>query len=85
MSSAPDTTTKEYEPHSDEYDDDEAARHTEEFLANLMYQSTVEDGYASAGDDTVHVTANMVSEVDLWFTAAASEQPAHAPPARTSA
>jgi hypothetical protein len=48
MSSAPVTTTNEYEPRSDEYDEDEAARHIEEFLANLMYQSTVEDGYVSA-------------------------------------
>jgi hypothetical protein len=85
MSSAPDTTTEEYEPHSDEYDEDEAARHTEEFLANLMYQSTVEDGYVSAGDDTVHVTANMVSGDDLWFTSVELEQPAQAPPALTSA
>jgi hypothetical protein len=63
MSSAPDTT--KYEPHSDEYDEEEVAQQTEEFLASLLYQSTVEDEYVSTGDDTVHITANMVTNDDL--------------------
>ncbi len=82
MSSAPDTTN--YELHSDEYDEEEAARHTEEFLANLLYQSTVEDGYVSAGDDTVHITANMVTNDDLWFTSEESELSSQQPPALTT-
>ena len=82
MSSAPDTNNNE--PHPDEYDEEEAAIHTEEFLANLLYESTVEDGYVSAGDDTVHITANMVTDDDLWFTSEESELPSQQPLALTT-
>ena len=82
MSSAP--NTNKYEPNSDEYDEEEAATHTEEFLANLLYESNVEDGYVSAGDDIVHITANMVTDDDLWFTSEESELPPQQPPALTT-
>ncbi len=79
MSSAP--ATNKNEPNSDEYDEEEAAIHTEEFLANLLYEANVEDGYVSAGDGTVHITANMVTNDDLWFTSEDSELPSQQPPA----
>ena len=82
VSSAP--ATNKYEPNSDEYDEEEAAIHTEEFLANLLYESNVEDGYVSAGDNTVHITANMVTDDDLWFTSEESELSPQPPPALTT-
>jgi hypothetical protein len=67
MSSAP-TTQDTFSSPEDVYEKD-AARHTEEFLANLVYNShdNEHDGYSSQNDDPVHVTANMMENDDLWI------------------
>ena len=68
MSSAPannitdDSNDDRQPPDYDEYED--AARHTEEFLASFMHDS--DDGY---DDEPVRITANMMSSTDddMWI------------------
>ena len=66
-SSAPDPQTTSTSP--DPYDDEEAARQTEEFLASLMQETYAreDDGYLSPDDEPVRVFANMLTDDDLWI------------------
>ena len=66
MSSAPATTNL------DTVCDDEeeaAAQHTEAFLASLMFEDNTgtDDGYTSSGEGPVQITANMMSNDELWL------------------
>ena len=66
MSSAPANTT--HESTCDEYDD-AVDQHTEAFLASCMYDATTDTdyGYSSSGDGPVRITANMMSDDDVWL------------------
>lgn len=70
MSSAP-TQQDISSPPEDVYDDD-AARQTEEFLANLAHEAQTydDDGYLS--DTPIHITANMMENDDIWILSTAS-------------
>jgi hypothetical protein len=65
MSSAPANSI----PAPDRDDYQEAADlHTEAFLANLMLKVlNGNDGYTSADEDPVQITANMMANDDLWL------------------
>ncbi len=69
MSSAP-TPHNISSPPEDVYDDD-AARHTEEFLANMAQEAQcyAADGYLS--DSPIHITANMMENDDIWILSTA--------------
>jgi hypothetical protein len=69
VSSAPSTTAHEYDADYDDDDASEAARHTEEFLASLMYAANAEeDGYISPGHGPVQINAHMMNDADsLWM------------------
>jgi hypothetical protein len=66
-SSAPDPQTTSYSP--DLYEDEEATRQTEEFLASLMRETYAreDDGYLSSDDEPVRVFAKMITNDDLWI------------------
>jgi hypothetical protein len=76
MSSAPannltDDPTDDLPPDYDEYED--AARHTEKFLASFMHNS--DDCY---DDEPVHITANMMSNDEMRLL---SSEPDNSSPA----
>jgi hypothetical protein len=51
-------------------DKDEASKHTEAFLANLMYEiggTDTDGGYTSSGDGPIRITANMMYNDDVWL------------------
>jgi hypothetical protein len=69
MSSAPANTTPTPEENVDD-DEDEASKHTEAFLANLMHEiggTDTDDGYTSSGDGPIRITANMMYDDDVWL------------------
>jgi hypothetical protein len=66
MSSAPANTT--HDSTCDEYEDT-VDQQTEAFLASCMYDTTTDTdyGYTSSGDGPVRITANMLSDDDVWL------------------
>jgi hypothetical protein len=66
MSSAPANTT--HDSTCDDYEE-AADQQTEAFLASCMYDTTTDtdDGYTSSGDGPVQITANMLSDDDVWL------------------
>ena len=67
MSSAQANTTPEVTFDDNE---DEASKHTEAFLANLMHEiggTDTDDGYTSSGDGPIRITANMMYDDDVWL------------------
>jgi hypothetical protein len=66
MSSAPAITNLETVCDDEE---EAAAQHTEAFLASLMVEdrTVTDDGYTSSGEGPVHITANMMTNDELWL------------------
>ncbi len=80
MSSAPANTT--HDSTCDEYEDI-VDQQTEAFLAGCMYDTTTDTDYCytSSGDGPVQITANMLSDDDIWLL----HSDTALPPARTAA
>ncbi len=68
LSSAPARTELEYES-DNESKHARAARHTEEFLANMLYEvhTQGDENYLPSNDGPVRVTANMISGEEFWI------------------
>jgi hypothetical protein len=67
MSSAPAITN--LEPDCDD-EEETAAQYNEAFLASLVFEDrtgTNDGGYTSSGEGPVQITANMMSNDELWL------------------